>query len=72
MYGVYTYNSAITFVKNIKEVLEDEYFEAPTDEMKGLVEEIPNELTKFKAKVAITKADVKKMLLEAAALISST
>ena len=40
--------------------------------MKGLVDKIPNDLTKFKANVSITKADVKKTSLEAAELVSST
>ena len=38
--------------------------------MKGLISAEPNTLTGFKASVAITKADVKKALLEAAAWVS--
>ena len=70
--GTYTYNSAVTFIENTKGVLEDKYFEAATYGMKGLMGKIPNDLAKFKANVAITKTDVKKLLLEASALISST
>jgi len=70
--GGYKYNHAVTFIENIEGVLEDEYFEAAKDGMKGLTSEEPNELTGFKANVAITKADVKKASLEAAALVSST
>jgi hypothetical protein len=68
----YKYNNAVTFIENIKGVLEDKYFEAATNSMKGLVDKIPNDLTKCKANVAITKPDVRKMSLEASALISST
>ena len=35
--GGYRYNHAVTFIKNIKGVLEDEYFEAAADGMKGLL-----------------------------------
>ena len=70
--GAYKYNNTVTFIENIKGVLEDEYFEAATDGMKGLVDKIPNDLTNFKANVSITKPDVKKTSLEAAALISAT
>ena len=69
--GGYKYNHAVTFIENIEGVLEDEYFEAAKDGMKGLTSAEPNELTGFKANVTITKADVKKALLEAAALVSS-
>ena len=69
--GGYKYNHAVTFIENIEGVLEDEYFEAAKDGMKGLTSAEPNELTGFKANVAITKADVKKASLEAAALVSS-
>ena len=68
--GGYKYNHAVTFIENIEGVLEDEYFEAAKDGMKGLTSAEPNELTRFKANVAITKADVKKALLKAAALVS--
>ena len=64
--GGYCYNYAVTFIENIEGVLEDEYFEAAGDGMKGLLSEAANNLTGFKANVAITKADVKKASLEAA------
>jgi phosphotransferase system HPr-like phosphotransfer protein len=70
--GGYRYNHAVTFVENIEGVLEDEYFEAAKDGMKGLLSATANELTGFKANVAITRADVKKASLAAAALVSST
>ena len=62
------YNNAVTFTKQITGVLEDEYFENTTDGMKGLISENPNELTGFKANVAVTKADVKAALIAAAAI----
>ena len=65
------YNHAVTFVENIEGVLEDEYFEAAADDMKGLLSESANKLTGFKANVAITRADVKKASKDAAALVSS-
>ena len=70
--GGYRYNHAVTFIENIEGVLEDEYFEAAKDGMKGLISETANDLTDFKANVAITRADVKKASLEAARLVSSS
>ena len=64
--GGYKYNNAVTFTENIVGVLEDEYFENVTDGMKRIISENPNELTGFKANVAVTKADVKAMLIAAA------
>ena len=51
---------------------EDKYSEAASNGTKGLVSTLTNKLTGFKANVTITRADVKKTLLEAALLISST
>ena len=67
--GGYRYNHASTFVENIEGVLEDEYFEAAADGMKGLFSKTDNELTGFKAKLAITRADVKLASREAATRI---
>ena len=61
--GGYRYNDAITFIENVEGVLEDEYFENANDGMRGLVASSPNELTRFKANVAITRADVKRQLI---------
>ena len=58
--GGYRYNHAVTFIENIEGVLEDEYFEAAKDGMKGLLSVDANELMGFKANVAITRADVQK------------
>ena len=69
--GGYRYNHAVTFVENTEGVLEDEYFETAGDGMKGLLSETTNELTGFKANVAITRADIKKASKDAAALVSS-
>ena len=51
-------------------MLEDEYFGAAKNGMKGMISVAANELTGFKANMAITRADVKKAPLEAAALVS--
>ena len=40
--GGYRYNHAVTFVENIEGVLEEEYFEAAKDGMKGLTSAEPN------------------------------
>ena len=67
--GGYKYNNAVTFTENIAGVLKDEYFENATYTMKGLISESPNELTGFKANVAVTKADVKAALIATAVAI---
>ena len=66
------YNHAVTLVENIEGVIEDQYFENATDGMKGLLSDTSNELTDFKANVAISAAEVKAALIAAAALISTT
>ena len=50
----------MTFIENVEGVLEDEYFENATNGMRGLIDLQPNKLTRFKANVAITRADVKR------------
>ena len=70
--GGYGYNHAITLVENIEGVLEDQYFENATDGMKGLLSDSANELTDFKANVAIRAAKLKAASIAAAALISTT
>ena len=60
--GGYRYIHAVTFIKHIESVLDDKYFEAAADGTKGLPNEPANELTDFKANVAITRANVKKRL----------
>ena len=70
--GGYRYNHAVTFVEDIGGVLEDQYFEATTDGMKGLLNEVDNELTGFKANVAVRASEVKAASIAAAAEISST
>ena len=70
--GGYRYNHVVTLVENIKGVLEDQYFENATDEMKGLLSETANELTDFNANVAIRAAEVKVASIAAAAVISTT
>ena len=70
--GGYRYNHAVTLVENIEGVLEDQYFENATDGMKGLLDKTANELTNFKANVAIRAAEVKAASVAAAAAISTT
>ena len=71
--GAYKYNNTVTFIEKIEEVPEEKYFKAaPPNGMKELVDEIPNDLTQFKANVAIAKANTKKTLPKAALLVSST
>ena len=70
--GGYRYNHAVTLVENIEGVLEDQYFENATDGMKGLLSETANEITDFKANVAIRAAEVKAASVAAAAAISTT
>ena len=66
----YRYNHTVLFVENTEGVLEDKYFKAAADGTKGLLSAKANELTGFKANVAITRADMKKTSLEAATLVS--
>ena len=70
--GGYRYNHAVTLVENIEGVLEDQYSENATDGMKGLLSDGANELTDFKANVAIRVPKVKAASIAAAALISTT
>ena len=70
--GGYRYNHAVTFIEHIKDVLGDKYCEAAANGMQGLISAVVNELAGFKANTTTTRAEVKNMLLEVAALISST
>ena len=70
--GGYGYNHAVTLIENIEGLLEDQYFENATDGMKGLLSDVANELTNFKANVAIRAPEVKAASIAAAELISTT
>ena len=59
----FRYNSAVTFIKHFQGVLEDDFFDKTTNGMKGLASPISNILTRFKANVAITRADIKRQLI---------
>ena len=50
----------MTFIENVEGVLEDEYFENAADGMRGMVDLQPNELTRFKANIAITRVALKR------------
>ena len=56
--GGYKYDAAIAILEIIKGVLEDQYCEETTDVIKGLLDETPNELIKFKVNMAIKAANV--------------
>ena len=51
--GGYKYNAAVTLIKQINRVLEQQLFEESADGMVGLVSKTPNTLTNFKFNVAI-------------------
>ena len=70
--GGYRYNHAVTSIEHIRDVLEVKYYDAAANGMKGLISAVDNELAGFKANTTTTRAEVKNMLLEVAALISST
>ena len=70
--GAYKYNHAVSFIENVERVLEDKYYENATDDMKGLLDEAPNELNGSKANVAIKAAEIKVKSAAEAAAISST
>ena len=56
----YEYNVAVTLIKHINRVLEQQLFEEPDNGMVGLGSETPNTLTSYQSNVAIRKSDVKK------------
>ena len=53
----------MTFIEHFQGILEDEFFDKTTNGMKGLASSISNILTRFKANVAITRADIKRQLI---------
>ena len=64
----YKYNHVLTYIKG---VLEYKYFEAAAGDMKELLNTTANELTGFRANVAIIRTNVNTVSLEAVALIST-
>ena len=58
--GGYEYNAAVTLIKQINHVLEQQLLEESDDGMVGLGSKTPNTLTNYKSNVAIKKIDVKR------------
>ena len=70
--GGYKYNSAVTLIKHINYVFEQQLFEESADGMVGLGSEMPNTLTSYQSNVAIKKSDVKKQSIAEAQAASLT
>ena len=70
--GGYEYNAAVTLIKQVSRVLEQQLFEDSYDGMVGLGNKTPNTLTSYKSNVAIKKSDVKRQLIAEAQAVSST
>ena len=70
--GGYTYNAAVTLIKQINRVLEQQLFEESVDGMVGLGSTKPNTLTGYQSNVAIPKSNVKKQSIVEAKAASST
>ena len=71
--GGYKYNAAVTIIKHINRVPEQQLFEELADGMVGLDSKTLNTLTNFESNVAIKKSNVKrKSIAEAAGASSAT
>ena len=70
--GGYEYNAAVTLIKQINRVLDQQLFKDSADGMVGLSSETPNTLTNYKSNVAIKKSDVKRQSIAEARAASST
>ena len=70
--SVYEYNAAVTLIKQINRILEQQLFEESADDMVGLSSKTPNTLTNFKSNVAIKKRNVKRQSIAEAQAASST
>ena len=58
--GGYEYNAAVTLIKQINRVLDQQLFEESADGIVGLGSKTPNTLTNYKSNVAIKKSNVKR------------
>ena len=56
----YEYNAAVTLIKQINRVLEQQLFDGSDDGIVGLSRATPNTLTGYQSNVFIKKRDVKK------------
>ena len=70
--GGYEYNVAVTFIKQINRVFEQQLFEESANGMVGLGSKTPNTLTSYQSNVTIKKSDFKKQSIEEAQASSST
>ena len=70
--GGYEYNAAVTLIKHINHVLEQQLFVESTNGMVGLGRETPNTLTNYKSNVTTNKSDVKRQSIAEAQTASST
>ena len=70
--GGYEYNSAVTLIKQINRVLEQQLFEESDDGMVGLGSENTNTLANYNSNVTIKKSDVKRQSIAEAHASSST
>ena len=68
----YEYNNAVTLLKHINRVLEQQLFEESAYVMVGLVSKCPNTLTEYRSNVLIKKSDVKKQSIAESATASTT
>ena len=69
--GGYNYNNAVTVIKQINCVLEQQSFKESADGMVGLGRETPNTLTNYKSNVAIKTSDIKRQSIAEAQAASS-
>ena len=70
--GGYEYNAAVTLIKQINRVLEQQLFKYSADGMVSLGSKTPNTLTGYQSNVVIKKSDVKKQLIAEAQAARST
>ena len=70
--GSYKYNAAVTFIKQINLVLDQQLFEESADGVVDLGSKTPNTLTNFKSNIAIKKSNVKRQSIAEARAESST
>ena len=61
--GGYEYNAAVTLIKQINGVLEQQLFKESDNGMVSLGSAKPNTLTGYQSNVAINNSDVKKQLI---------
>ena len=69
--GGYKYNAAVTFIKQINRVLEQQLFEELADGMVGLGSKTPNMLINYKSNVTTNKSDVKRQSISEVQAASS-